>query len=150
MAYSPEEIEEKFELIIHDIEINGLSLRKSLKGFLSSSTFFQWIDEDENKAKRYARACEARADAMFDELIDIADKQGEDVTGEDEFGNPIINHNIIARNRLQVEARKWALSKMMPKKYGDKLDVTTQGEKINLPLMTFDPFKNDAADDSTT
>lgn len=132
MAYTQEEIDAKFDLILKDIEENGMSLRKAvLVHKMSSRTFYEWLDSDEDKQKRYARACEARADIMFDELIDIADKQGADVTGEDEFGNPIINHNIIARNRLQVEARKWALSKLSPKKYGDKIDHTTGGEKIN-------------------
>ena len=37
-----------------------------------------------------------------------------------EEGNPITNHNVIQRDRLRVDARKWALSKMNPKKYGDK------------------------------
>lgn len=150
MAYRNEEIEEKFSLIIQDIEVHGKSLRQALEGYLSSSTFYQWIDEDEEKAKRYARACEARADKMFDELIDIADKQGQDVIGEDDFGNPIINHNIIARNRLQVEARKWALSKLAPKKYGDKLDVTSDGERINIPIISFDPLSSNETDNSTT
>ncbi|WP_203228812.1 hypothetical protein, partial [Flavobacterium sp. LMO6] len=65
--------------------------------------------------------------------IEIADKQSEDV-GEDENGNKVINHNIVQRNRLQIDARKWALSKMLPKKFGDKTDITSGGEKIqNMP-----------------
>lgn len=133
MAYTKEEIEEKFDLILKDIEENGLSLRKALGGYNmpSSSTFYEWLDKDEAKAKRYARACEARADIMFDEMIDIADKQGEDVIGEDQYGNQIVNHNIISRNRLQVETRKWALSKMNPKKYGDKVDLNHGGQEDN-------------------
>lgn len=144
MAYSPEEIEEKFSMIIKDIEENGLSLRKSLGGYgmPDATTFYKWCDEDDAKAKRYARACEARADIMFEELIEIADKQGEDVVGEDQFGNPIINHNIIARNRLQVDARKWALSKMNPKKYGDKVQQEHSGEiKGAAPTIVFKDYK---------
>lgn len=130
MSYSPEEIEKKFDLIIKDIEEHGKSVRQSLEGYLSSSTFYKWIDEDEEKAKRYARACEARADKIFEEILEIADKQGEDVIGEDEYGNQIINHNVINRNRLQFDARKWVLGKMNPKKYGDKVDHTTNGKDI--------------------
>lgn len=136
MAYSEEEKNEKFNLILRDIEENGMSLRKSLSGYKmpSSKTFFEWIDADEDKRKRYARACEARADVIFDEMLDIADKQAADVLGEDEYGNPIINHNIIARNRLQVDTRKWALAKMNPKKYGERqeIDHTTNGKDITI------------------
>lgn len=136
MAYSAEEIEEKFDLILRDIEENGLSLRKSLGGYgmPSSSTFYEWLEADETKAKRYARACEARAEILFEEIIDISDKQSSDVIGEDEFGNIIVNHNIIQRNRLQVDSRKWILAKMNPKKYGDKqeIDHTTNGKDITI------------------
>jgi hypothetical protein len=47
------------------------------------------------------------------------------ITGEEQ-----INHNVIQRNKLQIDARKWMLGKMQPKKYGDKLDVTTDGDKL--------------------
>lgn len=138
MAYSQDEIEEKFALIIKDIEENGKAIRNAIKGYgmPDITTFYKWLREDEDKAKRYARACEARADSIFEEILEIADKQGQDVEGEDQFGNPIINHNVIQRNRLQIDARKWVLAKLNPKKFGDKVDVTTQGEKINTPPVT--------------
>jgi len=57
------------------------------------------------------------------------------------------------RSRLRVDVRKWALSKMNPKKYGDKVDHTTGGEKLptnttNLAITlpngkTIDDFKVD-------
>jgi len=132
MAYSIEEIEEKFALIIKDIEENNMPLRRAIKGYgmPDITTFYKWCDEDEEKSKRYVRACEARADNIFEEILEIADKQGEDVTGEDEYGNQIINHNVISRNRLQVDARKWIVAKMIPRKYGDKVDHTTNGKDI--------------------
>lgn len=150
MAYTPEQIEEKFDIIIEDISENGLSLRRALDG-MSSRTFFEWLDEDKEKQKRYARACEARADRIFEEIIEIADKQDKDVIGEDENGNEIINHNIIARNRLQVDARKWAVSKMNPKKYGDKIDHTTGGEKLpsNAPTLVITTPDGTKLDDFT-
>ena len=54
MAYSEREREQLFESIFELIE-NGKSLRKALATVkLSSSTFFIWIDENENKSKQYA------------------------------------------------------------------------------------------------
>lgn len=152
MAYSQEEINEKFELIIKDIEENGMAIRNAIKGYgmPDITTFYKWIKEDEDKAKRYARACETRAESIFEEILEIADKQGEDIAGEDQFGNPIINHNVIQRNRLQIDARKWVLAKMNPKKYGDKVDVTTQGEKISIPIISFDPLESNETDNGTT
>lgn len=125
MAYTEEQINEKFQIVINDIT-EGHSLRKAL-GFqnISSSTFYQWIDNCEEKQKQYARACEDRADKIFDEILEIADKQDADIVEVD--GNIITNHNVIARSRLQVDARKWALSKMNPKKYGEKNTTILEG-----------------------
>lgn len=133
MAYSEKEVTEVFNTICDELE-KGFSLRSILRreNMPSSRTFFKWIDEDADKVKQYERSVELRSELLFDEIIEIADKQGEDV-GEDEQGNKVINHNIVQRNRLQIDARKWALSKMLPKKFGDKTDITSGGEKINTP-----------------
>lgn len=130
MAYSTEEKNECFDWIISEIE-SGKSLISSLNtnGMPSTSTFYIWLEEDIEKSKRYTRACEAREMLLFDEILTIADKQDADVDEVD--GVEVINHNVINRNRLQIDARKWVLGKMNPKKYGDKVDVTTDGEKLS-------------------
>lgn len=153
MAYSEKEVTEVFNTICDELE-KGFSLRSILRreNMPSSRTFFKWIDEDTNKVKQYERSVELRSELLFDEIIEIADKQGEDV-GEDEQGNKVINHNIVQRNRLQIDARKWALSKMLPKKFGDKLDVSSLGEKINtnISILNIDPFtEEDGTNDSTS
>lgn len=115
----------KAQEIIKSIE-EGASLRKSLilKG-MSSSTFYKWLERDEKNEKQYARACNMRADILFDEIINIADDntldtitiinaQGKEVKVEDK--------EWVNRSKLRVDARKWALSKMNPKKYGDKIE----------------------------
>ena len=134
MAYSKEEIEEVFSLVMTRI-IEGESLRAILrdKDTPSPETFYKWISEDDTKAKRYARACEYRADAIFDEIIEIADETSNDTIIDDD-GNERPNHEWISRSRLRVDSRKWIASKLAPKKYGDKLDIdhTTLGESINI------------------
>jgi hypothetical protein len=145
MAYTQEKKDECFDWIISEIE-SGKSLISTLStnGMPSTSTFYIWLEEkDENgekteeakeKSKRYACACEARELRMLDEIIEIADKQGEDIIHTD--SGDIVNHNVIGRNRLQVEARKWVLEKLNPKKYSNRIDHTTNGEAINnLPTV---------------
>ena len=86
----------------------------------------------------------------FDEIIEIADKQSEDV-GEDENGNKVINHNIVQRNRLQIDARKWALSKMFPKKFGDKTIHSGDADnpiQTTFSILNIDPL-SDESNDST-
>ena len=130
MAYSKEQKEKIFSDIFQSIE-NGNSLRKSLVEVgISSSTFFIWIEEDEIKSKQYARATELRAEALLDEMFDIVDDSKNDVM-EMDLGDGIVNtrtnNEVIQRSRLRYDARKWLISKLNPKKYGDKLDIEQSG-----------------------
>ena len=122
MAYSKEKIDLIFSEILEDIE-NGLSLRASLKkeNRPNSETFYKWIDNNEDKTKRYARATEKRADAIFEEIIEIAEHREEDHT-------PFTGSNVIQRDRLRIDARKWMLAKLNPKKYGEKTQTELSGE----------------------
>ena len=89
----------------------------------SKSTVFNWLDEHKAFLDKYVRAREAQADHLADEIIAIAD-DGLNDTYEIEPGVRGVNHDVIARSRLRVDARKWMASKLAPKKYGDK--VTTE------------------------
>jgi hypothetical protein len=135
MAYSEKQKEELLQSIFKSIE-NGKSLRKALiEVKLSSKTFYEWIDLDDEKVKQYARATEERAEALLDEMLDIVDDTHNDIM-EMDLGDGIVNtkvnHEVIQRSRLKYDARRWLISKLNPKKYGDKseVDVTSKGEKI--------------------
>jgi len=128
---------EQFDNVIEHIE-EGNSLRSALMldNTPASESFYKWIDEDEELAKRYARACARRADEIFEDIIDISDGKYtvSVVTINDDGVSETNDVADVNRNKLQVDARKWMLGKMNPKKYGDKsgLDVTTNGESVNI------------------
>lgn len=144
MGYDKEKI---FQLILSEIE-EGASLRSICRreDMPSRTVFFEWLNNDESMADQYARACELRAESIFEEILDIADDTSNDTIITERGESP--NNEWIARSRLRVDARKWALSKMQPKKYGDKLDVTTDGKAIqsNISILNIDPLN--ATDDS--
>lgn len=131
------------EFILEEISLSSLSLRKAVRSAigrfkleaLSHSTVLGWIGDLEMQ-DQYTRAREQRAENIFEEIIDIVDCEDHDMT-VDENGNPRINHDVIQRDRLRVDARKWMLGKMQPKKYGDKLDVTSDGEKMEGGVTIF-------------
>lgn len=129
MAYSQEQIEDTFNDILYEIE-QGNSLISILrrKDFPSTATFYQWLEADEDKAKRYVRACEIRADVIFEDIIDIADHSDEDHT-------PFTGANVVQRDRLKIDARKWIVAKLHPKKYSDRVyqDITTHQEQPLFP-----------------
>jgi len=112
--------------LIFDEMANGKSIRAILdnadrKLLPSNKTFLEWLNEDEALSKQYARAIEIRADYHFEEIIKIADNVENDLI-KLEDGREVVNHALINRDRLRVDARKWIVSKMNPKKYGEKIE----------------------------
>ncbi len=92
------------------------------------STVTGWLfdGEHEDFMDQYARAREAQAEVWADEIVSIADDSSSDVT-TDKDGKEIVNHEHIQRSRLRVDTRKWVASKLLPKRYGDKLQPTGEG-----------------------
>jgi len=129
---------ENFNYILLEIE-RGKSLRSSLKGLMSSNTFYQIVESNESFKLQYARACEERADKIFDDIILIADDNEND-TFIDDNGIKRANIDVIQRSKLMVDTRKWVLSKLNPKKYGDKLNVDQKTE-LSFPKIDMNEWK---------
>lgn len=131
MAYSEKEIDTIFKRIINAISIDNMSLRAALRmnGMPTSETFFKWIDADKDKTIQYVRACEERADNIFEEILEIADDSSNDVRITED-GIQTVNSEIVQRSKLRVDARKWMLGKMNPKKYGDRNTTTLEIEEV--------------------
>ena len=125
--YTDKQKEDIFDIIIDRIR-GGMSLRSTLK---QDDTFSQIIwDElikDEDKKIRYTCAREERADGIFEDILDIADNTGDDLISLSD-GREVVNHELIARDKVRIDSRKWILSKMNPKKYGEKTEVEHSGE----------------------
>ena len=135
MAYSKEEKTKIIDDIFNQL-IEGKSLRKTvIKSGISCKVFFQWIKQDKDKSNQYALASGIRADVLFEEILDIADDGSGDYQNTPE-GLKLIPENI-QRSRVRIDARKFYLSKVMPKKYGEKIDITSDGDKISQPPVTF-------------
>ncbi|MGV2110143.1 terminase small subunit protein [Agrobacterium salinitolerans] len=119
----------------------GESLRSICEGedMPSKSTVFRWLADDEMFRDQYARAREAQADALFDEILSIADtpQVGEKRKVKEDGGVEISTGDMIEHRRLQVDARKWMASKLQPKKYGDKLDIEHGGKIALTPVIKF-------------
>ncbi len=94
------------------------------------ATVFRWLSSHDEFRDQYARAREAQADVLFDEILDIANTPIEGTkTKLDKDGEvvEIFKGDMIEHRRLQIDARKWMAGKLRPKVYGDKLDVDLTG-----------------------
>lgn len=86
-------------------------------------TFYTWLKEDEQLADQYARASDERAVKIFEEMFEIADDGRNDwmeiIDRDGECIGWRVNGEAVQRSKLRIDTRKWSLSKMNPKKYGD-------------------------------
>ncbi len=118
---------EQRQILLQDVA-DGKSLVQACKdNSITRSVVYEDLAEDKAFADSYARACEIRADAVFDDLFEIADDGTNDwMERHDSEGGNIgwkENGEALGRSKLRVDARKWALARMNPKKYGDKVAV---------------------------
>jgi hypothetical protein len=90
------------------------------------ATVFRWLAAHRSFREQYARAREAQADALADEILNIADDSTGD-TYTDDDGVEHTNHEVVARSKLRVDARKWLAAKLRPKVYGEKLQQELSG-----------------------
>jgi len=88
---------------------------------LSYSQVMVWLKKYPDFTDNYARAREAQADWYADEIISVIDNAKSD-------------RNEIERAKVKIEALKWVASKLKPKKYGDKIDLTSGGDRIEIPI----------------
>lgn len=118
----------------------GKSLRAISEGdgMPSPALVILWVKEDKAFAEQYARAKEVQAHVLAEQMLDIADDGTNDYTTTED-GVELVNHDVIARSRLRVDTRKWLLSKMLPKVYGEKLDLTTGGDPFPAPTVIIKP-----------
>ena len=85
-------------------------------------TIFKWIARDVCAfANRYASAREAQAETLADELVDISDSETDDTN--------------VNRHKLRIETRKWIAAKLLPKKYGERVQVDVEQRiSVNVAL----------------
>lgn len=108
----------------------GESLRAACEAVgTTHPTFLRWCAENKELADQYAHAREAGSDVEFESLADMVAEQPQTAP------SGAVDAGWVAWKRLQVDTKKWALSKKAPKKYGDKIDHNVSGNlTINWPV----------------
>lgn len=129
-----------------------LKLGKSVKTICrsddmpSKGTIFNWLTDVDGFLDKYELNKRIGIEALMDEAIDIADDGTNDFM-EDEYmkgktpGYQLNGENI-QRSKLRVDTRLKIAAKLIPKKYGDKLDVVSDGEKLEGLVIIKDSSKD--------
>lgn len=87
------------------------------------STIYVWINKHPEFKEQYARAKEDQATYMAEELIEINSR-------------PTTNMVEVQKQRLESDNLKWLMSKILPKKFGDKLEVKSDNLNRNVNSNT--------------
>jgi transposase len=113
-AYPQEERERIIWAVFADMK-SGKSLTKASEDVgISEATVLRWIDQDETGewSKEYTRARDGLLSHHAREMLAIVD--GTNLTSD----KPDYD---AAKVRNQLEARKWLYARLMPKRFGDKV-----------------------------
>lgn len=108
------------------------------------STIFRWLS-DNNKEDwasgfrdQYARAKQEAADAKYEDLEEVAD----DAILAAYRADPKAANAVVQAHKLKADNLKWQMSKMKPKKYGEKLDLTSDGKRIEQTPVIISEIKS--------
>jgi hypothetical protein len=96
------------------------------EGMPHAGTVCRWLAKHDTFREQYVLAREAQAELHADEMVEIAD-DGHNDWMEKNFGEDtrwVENGEAIRRSALRIDTRKWVASRLLPKKYGDKTQLT--------------------------
>lgn len=124
----------------------GLSMRTvcAADDMPAMSSVFKWLREHKEFSEQYAHAKHEAADAMAEEILSIADEAPNLILGIDRSDGARVQ-----AERMKIDTRKWIMAKMKPKVYGDKLDVTSDGKRIETAPVVISDIKPRGQDAST-
>lgn len=109
----------------------GRSLRSVCReeGMPSLASIFLWISKYPEFSEQYAKAKQTGLEALAEDLLEISDDGQNDWMENNDPENPgyRLNGEHVQRSKLRVDTRKWLLSKLVPKKYGDRQQVEHSG-----------------------
>lgn len=106
----------------------GKSLSSVLKepGMPPWTTFNRMLRKSDILREDYDKAVQDRADRLADELLELADEEP-----PEGLEGPAASA-WVQRKRLQVDTRKWIASKLKPRTYGDRIDVSVSDTRISV------------------
>ena len=120
MAYDLAEVCEIQEKLVAEIQ-TGRSLRQVCgdDGMPDIRTVTRWLVADADFAHKYARARMAQADVLFDRM---------EAVEEAVSAGTMDSHAA----RVVLDSMRWRASKLAPKVYGDRLDVSVSDSRISI------------------
>ena len=126
----PDRMPDLFPEIILDIA-KGHSLVKACESReVSTRSFYDYIESNEEIKQEYVRAREDRGDTCLDKIEDYQKKLEQGLIDS-------------STARVLIETEKWKAAKFYPKMYGDKVENILSGAVNVLPAITVSDGKKE-------
>ena len=96
------------------------------KAMPSERTVYRWLAAEPTFWQLYARAREAQMDKWADDIVEIADDATNDYMeriGKGGAVERVVDPETVQRSKLRLDARKWLMSKLASRRYGDKVSI---------------------------
>jgi hypothetical protein len=112
--------------------VDKVSAGKSVSTVLRDDNMPNWtrfqamLEQDERLRAAYDKAVQDRADRLADEILQLSDEVMPDGL------EGAMASAWVQQKRMQVDARKWIASKLKPRTYGDRIDMTVRDERISV------------------
>jgi hypothetical protein len=116
---------------ILNLMASGMSLSAILR--MPNMPSYGWaklqLRQNRELRAQYDEAVSDRADVLAEQIEAIADEEiPEGLDGPSRSA-------WVQRQRLRFDARRWASSKLAPRRYGDRISVEQTGETVNLQAL---------------
>lgn len=119
-----------------------LSIASELK--VKEDTIKGWLYYDRDLNEAYKLAQEESHLARFEEIEELSNKALNEVEGykgkkgEERFAQVLLN-----AYELKIDTLKWKLSKINPRRYSEKMDITSGGKAIGGNTIVFAEFNRE-------
>lgn len=135
----PSRYSQKIAEEICDRLMQGESLRQICAGQqppAARRTILYWLAQKQEFRQLYMAAREVQADLLADEILAIADQNGDDWLKKSKRGSGeeqwVLNTEHVQRAKLRIDARKWLIARLAPKKYSlNELEEQQASQSLN-------------------
>lgn len=126
--YTPELSQKICSRLAEGVSLRTVCLEEDMPAL---ATVFRWLSDKPEFREQYAHAKEQSADAQNEMLLDL----GDEAIALSQEVDPKSSGAVVQAVKLKADNLKWVMSKMKPKKYGDKIDHTSDGKVLPTPIL---------------